>query len=149
MAPFSNPRSSIFYPRLIAGGAFLFLYEFIGRDFGVDLDLADLPLFVGRAAFDLGNAVRQVEAPDVLVIAERPSVIDIRGFLESLLSFFSEAFALFRSKFRALSRLSSLSRLSGLRALRSLSALTTVLASGSALTTTGASTGSTRHSGAA
>src|SRR5215470_13061362 len=105
---------------LIAGGAFLFLHEFIGRKFGVDLDLADLPFFVGRAAFDLGQPVRQVEAADALVLAERPSVIDFRGFIESILSFFPQAFALFRSAFGALSRLPALS---GLRALSRLPAL--------------------------
>ena len=49
-----NPRSS----RLITVLSLIFLHELIGREFGVDLDLADLPLFVGRAALDLGQSVR-------------------------------------------------------------------------------------------
>src|SRR5262245_22463889 len=98
-------RSLIFHPRsswLIAGGAFLFLHEFIGREFGIDLDLRDLPLLVGRAGFELGHQVRQVETAGVLVIAEPPSVIDFRSFLESFLNLFHDAFALFRREFAAL-----------------------------------------------
>src|SRR5215475_6980533 len=123
MALTATARSSIFYPRLswlIAGLGLLFLHELIGREFRIDLDLADLPLFVGRAAFDLGHAVREVEAADALKIAESPAVIDFGGFLESLLSFFHKAFALFRSEFWALSWLSTLSRLSGLSRLSTL-----------------------------
>ena len=85
-------------------GFSLFFHEFIGREFGIDLDLADLPLFVRRAAFDLGHAVRQIEAADALVITERPSVIDFRSFLESILDFFLGRSALFGSGFGALSR---------------------------------------------
>src|SRR5262245_32491287 len=91
-------QSSILTPRrsrLITGRSLLFLHKLIGREFRIDLDLADLPLFVRRTAFNFGHAVRQVEAAGALKIAERPSIIDIRGFLEPLLSFFSEAFAIF------------------------------------------------------
>src|SRR5262245_12871523 len=121
-----NPRSSILNPRfsgLVTGLGLLFLHELIGREFRIDLDLADLPLFVRRTVFNFGHAVREVEAAGALVIAERPSVIDLRSFLEPLLCFFSEAFAIFRSEFGALSRLRALSRLSGLRALSRLSGL--------------------------
>src|SRR5262245_4793483 len=154
-----DPRSSILNPRLswlITRLGLLFLHELIGREFRVDLDLADLPLFVRRTAFNFGHAVREVKAAGALKIAERPAVIDLRSFLEPLLSFFSEAFAIFRSEFgslsrlralswlsglralswlsglRALSWLSGLSRLSGLRALRLLSALTAARAAGAA-----------------
>src|SRR5215510_7911117 len=114
-----NPRSS----RLITGLGLFFLHELIGREFRIDLDLADLPLFVRRTVFNFGHAVREVEAAGALKIAERPAVIDLRSFLEPLLSFFSEAFAVFGSEFGALSRLRALSRLSGLRALSWLSGL--------------------------
>src|SRR5215510_9568643 len=114
-----NPRSS----RLITGRGLLFLHELIGREFRIDLDLADLPLFVRRTVFNFGHAVREVEAARALTIAESPAVIDFGGFLESLLSFFYDAFALFRSEFWALSRLSTLSRLSALSRLSWLRAL--------------------------
>src|SRR5262245_11334050 len=99
-------RSSTLNPRfsgLITGLGLLFLHELIGREFRIDLDLADLPLFVRRTVFNFGHAVREVEAAGALKIAERPSVIALRSFLEPLLSFFSEAFAVFRCEFGALS----------------------------------------------
>src|SRR5215510_6387496 len=114
-----NPRSS----RLITGLGLLFLHELIGREFRIDLDLADLPLFVQRTVFNFGHAVREVEAAGALKLAESPAVIDFKGFLESLLSFFHDAFALFGSEFSALSRLSTLSRLSALSRLSCLRAL--------------------------
>src|SRR5262245_52319679 len=121
-----DPRSSILDPRspwLITRLGLLFLHELIGREFRIDLDLADLPLFVRRTVFNFGHAVREVEAAGALKIAERPAVIHLRSFLEPLLSFFSEAFAIFRSEFGALSRLRALPRLSSLRALSWLSGL--------------------------
>src|SRR5215510_12044689 len=133
MALLATARSSILDPqssilnsrsfRLITGRGLLFLHELIGREFRIDLDLTDLPLFVRRTAFNFGHAVREVEAAGALKLAERPAVIDLRSFLEPLLSFFSEAFAVFGSEFGALSRLRALSRLSGLRALSWLSGL--------------------------
>src|SRR5215510_2155562 len=121
-----DPQSSILNSRsfrLITGRGLLFLHELIGREFRIDLDLTDLPLFVRRTAFNFGHAVREVEAAGALKIAESPAVIDFGGFLESVQSFFYEAFALFRSGFWALTRLSTLTRLSALPRLSCLRAL--------------------------
>lgn len=115
--------------RLIGALRSFFPHEFIGRNFGINFELADLPLFVGRVAFHLGQNVWEVQPAHVLVLGEGPAIVSFGSLIEPLLKFLRSALALFGRNFYALdllstlswlpglSRLSRLPRLSGLRAL--------------------------------
>ena len=56
----------------------VFLCEAIGRDLGVEFDLAEIPLFIGSASLDLGHPVGKVEPANTLIVLEDPAKIYIR-----------------------------------------------------------------------
>src|SRR5436190_21018845 len=78
--------SFVLKPVLVRGFLFLFLLEFVGSQFGIDLIFADHPFFVWSTAFDFSQAVWQVQATNALVIIECPAVINFGRFFKGFRS---------------------------------------------------------------